>query len=208
MAPATNQMQTIEIRSYRAVFDLERRIYRVDRLKLNPSGVPVRGIVYFLTMLGCVLAIGRLPLLGLPAELVPWYLGDVLLPGGMAWILTVVTIEGRPFHLFARTLLRYGVGSHELAGLKPSSASARQWHPGELVMLADGSDACLRRIRYRGPGTVLVKVAHARTICNRGSVEHWLQRPHVTLASSPASAMLAEGQVIALPRGARLEVRR
>ena len=37
----------MEIRSYRRVFDLERRVYSVDRLRLNPSGVPVRGIVYF-----------------------------------------------------------------------------------------------------------------------------------------------------------------
>ncbi len=34
----------MEIRSYRRVFDLERRIYQVDRLRLNPSGVPVRGV--------------------------------------------------------------------------------------------------------------------------------------------------------------------
>ena len=33
----------MEVRSYRRVFDLERRIYRVDRLRLNPGGVPVRG---------------------------------------------------------------------------------------------------------------------------------------------------------------------
>ena len=41
----------MEIRSYRRVFDLERRIYRVDRLRLNPGGVPVRGVVYFLVIL-------------------------------------------------------------------------------------------------------------------------------------------------------------
>ncbi len=41
----------IEIRSYRAVFDLERRIYRVDQLRLNPGGIPVRGVVYFLAIL-------------------------------------------------------------------------------------------------------------------------------------------------------------
>ena len=28
----------IEIRSYRAVFDLERRLYRIDGFRLNPSG--------------------------------------------------------------------------------------------------------------------------------------------------------------------------
>ncbi len=41
----------IEIRSYRRVFDLERRIYSVDQLRLNPGGVPVRGVLYFLALL-------------------------------------------------------------------------------------------------------------------------------------------------------------
>ena len=29
-----------------SVFALERRIYRIDTLRLNPSGVPLRGIGY------------------------------------------------------------------------------------------------------------------------------------------------------------------
>ena len=37
----------IEIRSYRRVFDLERRIYSIDRVRLNPGGVPVRGVDVF-----------------------------------------------------------------------------------------------------------------------------------------------------------------
>ena len=47
----------MEIRSYRAVFDLERRIYRVDRMRLNPAGVPVRGIVYFLALLAAIVVV-------------------------------------------------------------------------------------------------------------------------------------------------------
>ena len=50
------------IRSYRRVFDIERRIYRVDRIRLNPGGVPVRGVIYFLAMLLAVLVLERLPL--------------------------------------------------------------------------------------------------------------------------------------------------
>ena len=40
----------MEVRSYRRVFDLERRIYSIDRMRLNPSGVPLRGVVYFLVL--------------------------------------------------------------------------------------------------------------------------------------------------------------
>ena len=58
----------MEIRSYRRVFDLERRIYRIDRMRLNPGGVPVRGIVYFLVLLCGALMAARLPLIGVAAE--------------------------------------------------------------------------------------------------------------------------------------------
>ena len=78
----------MEIRSYRSVFDLERRIYSVDRLRLNPGGVPVRGVVYFLAILGGALIAGRLPLLGNAARLLPWYLGDLALPAASAAILS------------------------------------------------------------------------------------------------------------------------
>ena len=64
----------IEIRSYRAVFDLERRIYRVDQLRLNPGGIPVRGVVYFLAILAATLLASSLPLRrggGRDAALVP-----------------------------------------------------------------------------------------------------------------------------------------
>jgi hypothetical protein len=56
----------IEIRSYRRVFDLERRIYSVDRLRLNPGGVPVRGVVYFLAIVLGGLIAGGMPFIGAP----------------------------------------------------------------------------------------------------------------------------------------------
>ena len=71
----------MEIRSYRRVFDLERRVYSVDRLRLNPSGVPVRGVVYFVAVVAVVLASSSLPLLGTGLGLAPWYLRDLLFPG-------------------------------------------------------------------------------------------------------------------------------
>jgi hypothetical protein len=83
-----------EIRSYRCVFDLERRLYRIDRLRLNPGGVPLRGIVYFLALLGASLLAQALPLLGLLARMFPWYLRDLGGPGVCAALLTTAT-EGR-----------------------------------------------------------------------------------------------------------------
>src|SRR5580698_9282810 len=106
----------MEIRSYRAVFDLERRIYRVDQLRLNPGGIPVRGVVYFLAILAATLLASRLPLLGAAIGMLPWYLRDLALPVASATVLSVIRIEGRPFHLAAQALLRYGVGPRLFAG--------------------------------------------------------------------------------------------
>ncbi|HEX3391633.1 MAG TPA: hypothetical protein VHS55_03645 [Solirubrobacteraceae bacterium] len=166
-----------EIRSFRAVFDLERRIYRIDRLRLNPTGVPVRGVVYFLAVAACLLLVCRLPLLGAGASAAPWYLREVALPAGLAALFTLITIEGRPFHLAAFSLLRFALAARELSGLRPRGAADRWLLPGELVLLADGSDARPRRLRYTGPGRVRIR--------GRGP---------------------ARGKVVVLERGARLKV--
>jgi hypothetical protein len=160
---------TIEIRSYRSVFDLERRIYRVDRLRLNPGGVPVRGVVYFLAILLTVLIAGSLPVLALAVGVLPWYLRDVALPGASAAVLTVIRVEGRPFHLAAQALLRYrseprsGAVAGLCGSIPRSIGPGGRWRMDEILMLPDGSDGRLRRLRYTGPGTVLVTVAHEVT---------------------------------------------
>jgi hypothetical protein len=197
-----------EIRSYRSVFDLDRRIYRVDRLRLNPSGVPLRGIVYFLAILTMTLLADSLPMIGVLVRLLPWYIRDVALPGATSALLTLITVEGRPFHLATVALLRYAIGPRELAGVRPRAAADRCWRPDDLIVLVDGSDSRLRRLRYTGPGGVLVSIAHVRSTWYPGSFGHLARRPSITLAELPGSPPPARGQVIALTKRARLEVRR
>src|SRR4051794_19240483 len=53
------------IRSYRRVFEVERRIYRVDRWALPvPGGVPLRAVGYFVAALLAVIVAGSLPGIG------------------------------------------------------------------------------------------------------------------------------------------------
>jgi hypothetical protein len=201
----------IEIHSYRRVFDLERRIYSVDRLRLNPGGVPVRGVVYFLAILAAGLIAAGLPLVGALARELPWYLRDLALPGAGAVVLGAIRVEGRTFHLAAQALVRYWVGPHRLAGARRCPAFGGRWRPPEIVMLPDGSDSRMRRLRYTGPGVVLVSVAHER----RGrAVEQGPRatarpglRPVLTLQESHGGRALDPGQVISLGAGARLLVR-
>jgi hypothetical protein len=198
---------SVEIRSYRAVFDLERRIYRVDRLRLNPGGIPVRGVLYCLAILAGIALLGALPLLGAAARALPWYLRDLALPTGGAALLAVIRIEGRPFHLAAAALLRHALGPRHLAGLRSRAHAGSVWRPEDLLVLPDGSDARLRRLRYTGPGAVLVRVAHERATPRAGSLARLARRSHVTVRAPRGQHGPTGGQVIALRRGTRLHVR-
>ena len=183
----------MEIRSYRAVFDLERRIYRIDRLRLNPAGIPVRGIVYFLALLAAILLWASVPPLRALTGGLPWYLLDVALPGASAALLSVIRIDGRPSHLAAQALLRHRIEPRQSVGLRARRAGSgaeagARWRPPEILLLPDGSDARLRRLRYTGPGAVLVSVAHERVESSGPS------RPSLGRRSRLAAARAADGR--------------
>ncbi len=192
--------EAMEIRSYRAVFDLERRIYRIDRLRLNPAGIPVRGIVYFLALLATVVLCARTPPLRTVAGALPWYLLYIALPSICAALLTVVAIDGRPAHLAAQALLshriapRRSVGLHVRRTAREVGPGAR-WCPREILLLPDGSDARVRRLRYTGPGAALVRVAHERRSDSTGLP---LFKARVTIHALPERPRPERGQVIAL----------
>jgi hypothetical protein len=198
---------SVEIVSYRTVFDLERRIYRIDRLRLNPSGIPIRGIVYFVTLAFLLLVLAALPVSGLLLRLFPWYLRDIALPAGGAALMTVVRVEGRCFHLAALALLRHALSGRHLRGLRPCSRlpPGQCWYPPELLVLPDGSDPRFRRMRFRGPGAALVAVSHE--CATWGGGKH-LRAPRVALRALPGERPLARGRVLEVARGARMDVRR
>ncbi len=135
---------------------------------------------------------------------------DLALPGASAALLSVIRIEGRPFHLAAQALLSHRIGPRQAVGLHARRAGygaepGARWYPPEILLLPDGSDASMRRLRYTGPGAVLVTVAHERT----ESPGRVTGRPRLTLREPepPDRGSLAQGQVIALVAGMRLRVR-
>jgi hypothetical protein len=197
------------IRSYRRVFDLERRIYRIDRLRLNPGGVPVRGIAYFMTLLLLALALEHVAPISLLARVVPWYVRDLVVPGTSSAVLAVLRIEGRPFHLAAHAVLRCGFGPRRLValghGCRPAHPGWAIWRPQPLLMVPDGSDPRMRRLAYRGPGALLVAVAHERRL-RRGPLAVLGLRPHLALRELHGAERPARGEVVVLDRKARLRV--
>jgi hypothetical protein len=201
----------IEIRSYRRVFDLERRIYSVDRLRLNPGGVPVRGVVYFLAILAAAMVLARLAVLGPIVREAPWFVRDIALPAAAATILTAIRVEGRVFHLAAHAVLRYWLGPRHLAGTRRCGPVGQRWSPEEIVILPDGSDARLRRLAYHGPGAVLVSLEHRRDgrAVERGAsgIARLGVGPALSLSQQEGARPLQERQVISLAGGARLRVK-
>ena len=201
----------MEIRSYRRVFDLERRVYSVDRLRLNPSGVPVRGVMYFVAVVLAALVCSRLPLLGAGLRLAPWYLRDLLMPALAATLMALIRVEGRTFHHAARSLLRFACSRRRLVG-GWRGCGCRRWYPHELLVLPDGSEARFRRLLYTGPGAVLVAVSHERRACPRRRNPRGLlpsgRRTALTVCRRRGDDASAGPRVILLAGGARLRVHR
>ena len=190
-----------EIRSYRRVWDLERRIYRVDRLRLNPGGIPVRGVCYLIATLGAVLLARRLPLVGTVLARVPWYLLDAALPVALATLLGAISIEGRPFHLAAVGMLRFRAENLARRRTEPC-----RWSPEPVHVLVDGSGHELRTVRYDGPGAVAIEAAH-EIAERRPRMRARGVRTCVELTEVEQRGKRPQRELLWLAPGARLHVR-
>src|SRR3954467_4952318 len=93
---ADRMADRVIIRSYRRVFEVDRRIYRVDRWALPvPGGVPLRAVGYFTATVLAVLVLGALPGTGELVELLSAPLRYVVLPLAIALLGTQVAPDGR-----------------------------------------------------------------------------------------------------------------
>jgi hypothetical protein len=150
----------VEVRSYRTVFDLERRLYRIERLRLNPGGVPVRGVVYTVVVSVAVGVIAALPVLGWLPRLLPWPARQLLVPTVVAAALAIVRVDGRPCHVALRSLVALLLGPRRLSAWQRVARGSARWRPPDVVVIPDGSEALPRRARFRGPGAVGVAIGH------------------------------------------------
>src|SRR3954452_20907583 len=148
------------IRSYRRVFEVDRRIYRVDRWALPvPGGVPLRAVAYFVTALLAVLLAGSLPGIGELVAGVSAPLRFVVVPLAVAVLGIQAAPDGRVAHRFAWDWLRLRLRARRrCAGrVVPLEGEPVAWH-GELALRWDGQGAQLRRGRVRGPARVTFNV--------------------------------------------------
>ncbi len=194
----------IEIRSYRRVFELERRIYSIDRVRLNPAGVPVRGVVYLLALVCLALFCANVPGVAAIAREVPWYLRDLAFPAATASLLAIIRIDGRVFHLALKSFLRLLFEPRHLSALTRRSRVGERWRPSSLIALPDGSEARPRRLLYTGPGALLVRSEWAREGVHEGRGRGMGGRGiAIRLHLEEGAPVRETGEVISLCSGAR-----
>ena len=184
------------IRSYRRVFEVDRRIYRVDRWALPvPGGVPLRAVGYFAATLLAVIVAGALPATG---ELVGAFSAPirfVVVPLAVAVLGTQAAPDGRSAHRFAWDWLRFRLRARRrCSGRAVALAGEAIAWDGELALRFDGDESRLHRGRVRGPARVTFNVpvrlsdAGGRLVARPGS------------AGEPGGAVVVRG-------GVTLEVR-
>jgi hypothetical protein len=196
----------IEIASYRAVFDLERRIYRVDRLRLNPGGIPLRGVLYFVAAALGAAVLRDAPLIGWLIGQLPWYLRYAAIPGLLAAVGASVRVAGRPFHHALRGLIVQFLRPRQLSGFRGCAAIGTRWRPPPIVVIPDGSGRRIRRYRFRGPGVVVVRCAHECVEWRPGWAGRVMRLPDLTVRAVDHGLEAGRGRAIALGRGARVAV--
>jgi hypothetical protein len=119
------------IRSYRRVFAVDRRLYRVDRWALPvPGGVPLRGLGYFAVALAAVVLLGALPVIGGLLAGLSAPMRYVIVPLAIAMLGTHAAPDGRSAHRFAVAWVRLRLRSRRrCAGRRVPRESERvAWH--------------------------------------------------------------------------------
>lgn len=149
---------SIEIRSFRVVFAIERRLHRVDRWRLPlPYGLPVRGLGYGAGTLLAVLVVGALPGLDVLVAALPAPIRYVAVPVLVAAVLARVRVDGRPAHRFVFTFTRHRLGPRWVDAFAPVPAAGSVHVITDPVLLADSLQAdCYRPGRIHGPATVVL----------------------------------------------------
>src|SRR3954452_3278695 len=107
--------ERLVIRSYRRVFEVDRRIYRVDRWALPvPGGVPLRAVGYFAATVLLMIVLGRLPAI----REISAALRYVVIALAVAVLGTQAAPDVRAAHRFAWYWLRFRLRSRRHCGAR------------------------------------------------------------------------------------------
>lgn len=195
----------ITIRSYRRIFHVDRRLYRIQDWTIPvPGGVPLLAVAYFAATLIAVLIAGALPGLEQLVGLLNPPLRYVVLPLAVAVLGTQIAPDGRKAHRFAADWLALRARRRRRSA---GRAIALEDEPHEwqatLAVGPDGQGAQLTPGRVVGPATVHfatdVEVTQPRR--GRGAVRVRAPRP-----ASRRRARTHLDDLVDLADGQRLEI--
>src|ERR1700742_5267748 len=114
------------IRSYRRVFEVDRRIYRVDRWALPvPGGIPLRAVGYFFATLLAAILLSVFPATSDLIGAITAPLRFVVLPLAVAVLGSQAAPDGRAAHRFASDWVAFKL-------------RARRRSAGRVMPLEDG----------------------------------------------------------------------
>jgi TcpE family len=158
----------LAIRSFRVVFNLERRIHKVDRWRIpTPYGVPLRGIAYCVAALVAIVLLGRLPVAGQLTGILPPPIRFVILPLGVAFVLTRLRVDGRPAHTAIASWLRFGLSPSRLAGLRAVPRAGAVVRLDDVAVVPDERSARYRSAVIEGPVTLLLRYPPVGSVTGR-----------------------------------------
>ena len=187
----------MHIRSFRVVFDLERRLHRIDRWRLPlPYGLPLRSLGYAAAALLVVLVLSGLPLIGIVLDLLPVPARLVLLPVASAVVLTRVRVDGRSAHHTALALVRFHARPRFVSMWRAATAPETEVAFADVTIAPDARGSRLRPGRVRGAASVLV-----------GYPASLLERRHSMQVRQRGNAPLDPGVRISFDASRRLEIR-
>lgn len=113
--------ELLQIRSFRVVFDMERRIHRIDRFRVPmPYGLPLRSVGYAAAAFLAIVVLQRLPIVGGILGSLDTPIRLVLLPVGASILLSRLRIDGRSAHAAACAWLRFTLASTRYVAFRPA----------------------------------------------------------------------------------------
>jgi hypothetical protein len=202
------ESRDIQLRGYRRVFRIERRLFRFDRWRIPyPHGVPLRGIGYFLLLELSVFALARLPLLGSLIGLWGPAISFLGIPLAGAFLLMQGRIDGRPPHHVLVSLVRWSLSPRCLAGLCSCPREGEEVLPLEEVAVAfDARESFLVKGRIKGPAQVTFRYP---AVVRVEGAPPWQRNPRKRAARARryrvrrrrGAAPMLRGKVVGVPRG-------
>jgi hypothetical protein len=185
------------IRSFRLVFDLERRLFKLERWRLPfPYGLPLKGIAYAIGALCALLLLESAPIAGDALALLPAPVRFVLLPVGIAYLLAQVQVDGRSAHVTAAAWARQRLTGQRVAAFRAASTPGTVVLFSPITFVPDERATRYRPARISGPARILLRYpAIARQTRARLTIRQSSRRP------------MWRGKELALKDGQRLLIR-